>query len=177
MEKSNFIKKSKLNKEDFLGEKRINIKPVILKTIGNVELYELTEYNILEFCNFATKFLQDNKKLLEKGEAYYTIEDRIKVLNMFTNVNLQNFNKNDIIEILINSSDDVLKAETELLHEIIPDLINKSAKDGLEEVLKMSEIEQVDMVKQIKKDTGIEINEKNLLKDIENYKKQKKIGE
>lgn len=176
MEKSNFIKKSKLNKEDFLGKKRINIKPVILKIIGNVELYKLTEYNILEFCNFATEFLQDNRELLEKGEAYYTMEDRIKVLNMFTNINLQNFNKNDIIEILINSSDDVLKAETELLHEIIPDLIAKSAKDGLEEVLKMSETEQVDMVKQIKKDTGIEINEKNLSKDIEDYKKQEKIG-
>lgn len=167
----------KLNKEDFLGKKRVDVKPIILKKVGKVDIYKLTEYNVLEFCNFASKFLQDNKTLLEKGEVYYTVEDRIKVLNMFTNINLQNFNKNDIIEILINSSEDVLNVETELLQETIPNLIKKSAEDGLEEILKMSETEQIGMVKQIKKDTNIEINEDDFLQDVENYKKQEKLGE
>lgn len=176
MEKQGFMNtKTKLSKENFMGKKKINVSPILLKTIGDVEIYELSEYNLLEFCNFMIKFLDNNKDSLEKGEMYYTIDDRLAILNMFTNINLQNFSKNDILEILISPSLDVEECEKQLLQEIIPELINKASEDGMEQLLNMSKDEQLSVIKQIKQETDVDVNENEILKGLDQYKQKQEL--
>src|SRR3712207_5894053 len=113
---------NKFSKEDFMGKRKLEIKAKVLKQVGNVEVYELNEYNMLSFCNFMTRFLENNKETLEKGQVSYNLDDRIEILNMFTNINLENFKKTEIIEILMSPSEDVINVEEELLNIIIPEL-------------------------------------------------------
>nr|WP_307906142.1 hypothetical protein [Clostridium botulinum] len=144
---------NRLNKEDFMGKRKLKVKVKVLKQVGNVEIYELNEYNMLSFCNFITRFLENNKETLEKGQVSYTLDDRVEILNMFTNINLENFKKTEIVEILMSPSEDVINVEEELLNIIIPELIEKTSKEGLDNLVNMDIEEQREVIEQVKKKT------------------------
>ncbi|EDS77142.1 conserved hypothetical protein [Clostridium botulinum C str. Eklund] len=161
---------NKLNKESFMGKRTVDTKPQLLKQVGNVEIYKLNEYNMLSFCNFMTSFLESNKKTLEKGQVSYNLEDRIEILNMFTNINLENFKKAEIIEILISPSEDVINVEEELLHMIIPELIEKTANEGVDKLINMDTNKQREMIEEVKKENNENINTEQVLKELQETK-------
>lgn len=163
---------NRLNKEDFMGKKKLEVKAKVLKQVGNVEVYELNEYNMLNFCNFMTRFLESNKETLEKGQVSYSLDDRIGILNMFTNINLENLKKAEIIEILMSPSEDVISVEEELLNIIIPELIEKTSKEGLDNLVNMDIEEQKEVIEQVKKENNEDVDTERVLEELKKEKER-----
>ncbi|WP_039241057.1 hypothetical protein [Clostridium botulinum] len=161
---------NRLNKEDFMGKRKLKVK--VLKQVDNVEIYELNEYNMLSFCNFITRFLENNKETLEKGQVSYTLDDRIEILNMFTNINLENFKKTEIVEILMSPSEDVINVEEELLNIIIPELIEKTSKEGLDNLVNMDIEEQREVIEQVKKENNEDVDTERVLEELKKEKER-----
>ncbi|KOA94027.1 hypothetical protein ADU76_04250 (plasmid) [Clostridium botulinum] len=163
---------NRLNKEDFMGKRKLKVKVKVLKQVDNVEIYELNEYNMLSFCNFITRFLENNKETLEKGQVSYTLDDRIEILNMFTNINLENFKKTEIVEILMSPSEDVINVEEELLNIIIPELIEKTSKEGLDNLVNMDIEEQREVIEQVKKENNEDVDTERVLEELKKEKER-----
>ncbi|NFD87603.1 hypothetical protein FDJ70_07360 [Clostridium botulinum] len=163
---------NKFNKEDFMGKRKLEIKAKVLKQVGNVEVYELNEYNMLSFCNFMTRFLENNKETLEKGQVSYNLDDRIEILNMFTNINLENFKKTEIIEILMSPSEDVINVEEELLNIIIPQLIEKTSDEGIDNLVNMDIEEQRELIEQVKEESNENIDTEQALEELKREKER-----
>ncbi|MCD3340264.1 hypothetical protein G8T81_14245, partial [Clostridium botulinum C/D] len=88
------------------------------------------------------------------------------------NINLVNFKKTEIVEILMSPSEDVINVEEELLNIIIPELIEKTSKEGLDNLVNMDIEEQREVIEQVKKENNEDVDTERVLEELKKEKER-----
>lgn len=135
-----------LNKNKFINK---NNKNKLSKKVnfGEVKILELDAKRIDDFIKFLDKLRQEGKTFDNRVE--FDFEDICTLFIMFTNINLKNFSKKDILEILCNPSADIIKCQEYLVNEHFSLVLNEVDK-SIDTVSKMSKEESDKLIDDLK---------------------------